>query len=55
MTAQPKQAPEQTLTEFSCPACLLFSRFEPTEELQRCEHCGAFHKTNDLLTDGVTL
>ena len=52
-TAQAALAP--TPEVFTCPECGVVNRYEPTEELQRCEQCGAFHKTNDLLTDGVTL
>lgn len=46
---------QSTPEEFSCPACLTATRFEPTEELQRCGTCGAFHKTNDLAEGGFTL
>ena len=41
--------------EFACPSCQCWSRFEPEEEYQRCQTCGAFHETNILLADGWTL
>jgi len=40
---------------FNCPECLLTSRFDDGEELQRCSHCGAFHQSEALVNDGWVL
>ena len=40
------------MEQFTCPDCGQPTRLDQTEALQRCAHCGSFHKTETLLVDG---